>query len=171
MGKFKQFLEQILFRNGERNNSPSWAFLEGFRVPDIDKPELEYLFRIRIVATPWFGIFLHKLSLPDSRQILHNHPFPFVSIILKGGYIEFIPGPYYAKSNHVKRINIKRFGSKKNPLSSYHWIAELDRTPTWTLVLVGRRKRIWGYLDRNGVYTDFDKSDFNALDSRGSLTE
>lgn len=171
MSKFERILEKISHNRGQRN-SPNWAFMEMFKVPNYDKPDEDYLWRLRIIQTPWFGVYLHKLCGPDPRDTLHNHPWTFVSFILKGGYTEFVPGPYYAQSHYVKRVNVKKFGSKKNPLSSFHWIAELDRTPTWTLVFVGRRKRVWGYLDRDGTYTDYDKHEFNdsytqAMEKRG----
>ena len=165
MGKLERLLEKISHNRGQRN-SPNWAFMELFKVPNYDKPEEDYLWRLRIIQTPWFGIYLHKLCAPDPRDVLHDHPWPFVSFVLKGGYTEFVPGPYYAQSRYVKRMNVKPFHN------SYHWIAELDRTPTWTLVFVGRRRRVWGYLDRDGIRTDYDKHSFNdqyqaALDKRG----
>ncbi len=162
----RKTIDRILFRHGAKNNSPKWAFMEGFRVPDIEDPTKDYLWRLRLIQTPWFGIYLHKLCGPDARSELHDHPWSFISFVLRGGYTEFVPGPYYAQSRYVKRVNVKRFNK------SYHWIAELDRTPTWTLVFVGRRRRVWGYLDRDGIRTDFDKHEFNdsylkALATRG----
>jgi hypothetical protein len=140
--------------------------MELFKVPNYDKADEDYLWRLRVIQTPLFGIYLHKLCGPDPRDTLHDHPWSFTSFVLSGGYIEFVPGPYYAQSRHVNHVNVKRFNK------SYHWIAELDRTPTWTLVFVGRRRRVWGYLDRDGKRTDFDKHEFNdsylnALASRG----
>lgn len=165
MGRLERLLEKISHNRGQRN-SPNWAFMELFKVPDYDHPETDYLWRLRIIQTPWGGIYLHKLCGPDPRDTLHDHPWPFVSFVLKGGYLEFVPGPFYAQSRYVKRMNVKRFNE------SYHWIAELDQTPTWTLVFVGRRKRVWGYLDRDGIRTDYDKHQFNdqyhaALVTRG----
>lgn len=161
-----KLIDKIIFRNGTRNNSPRWALMEGFRVPDMDDPSKDYLWRLRLIQTPLGGIYLHKLCGPDSRSVLHNHPWSFVSFVLSGGYTEFVPGPYYAQSRYVKRVNVKPFNN------SYHWIAELDKTPTWTLVFVGRRRRVWGYLDPDGTYTDYDKHVNNAtyqeaLNARG----
>lgn len=156
MGKLERVLEKISHNRGQRN-SPNWAFMELFKVPNFDKPEEDYLWRLRIIQTPWFGIYLHKLCSPDPRDILHDHPWPFTSFVLKGGYVEFVPGPYYAKSRHVKRVNVKRFNN------SYHWIADLDSTPTWTLVFVGRRRRVWGYLDRDGKRTPYNEHENNDL--------
>lgn len=165
MGRLERFLEKISHGRGQRN-SPNWAIMELFKVPYKENPNEDYMWRLRILQTPFFGVYLHKLGGPDDRAILHDHPWPFVSFVLKGGYTEFVPGPYYATSRYIKRINVKRFNN------SYHWIAELDRTPTWTLVFVGRRRRVWGYLDRDGVRTDYNKHEFNdqylnALATRG----
>lgn len=153
-----QVFDKTLFRNGQKRNSPNWAFMEGFRVPHYDDPTKDYLWRLRIIATPWFGVFLHKLCTPDPRAVLHNHPWPFMSIVVKGGYTECVPSEIpgiYAQSKIVKRFNVKRFNN------SYHWIDRLHKTPTWTLVFVGRRRRVWGYLEPDGTYTDFDKHPFN----------
>lgn len=35
-------------------------------------------------------------------------------------------------------------------------VDRLHRTPTWTLLLVGRRCREWGYLDPDGTWTRYD---------------
>lgn len=153
---FFRIFNKFIFRNGTRVNSPYWAILQGFKIPHMDHPEVDYLWRLRIIQTPWFGIMLHKINTPDARDTLHDHPWPMLSFVLRGGYTEFVPGPYYARSNYVKRVNWK---PRKN---SFHWIAELDRTPTWTLVFVGKRRSDnWGYLDRDGTFTAFDKHPFN----------
>lgn len=165
MGKVERLIVKLSRKRGQRS-SPNWAFMELFRVPDLDFPERDYLWRLRILQTPWAGLYLHKLCQADSRSVLHSHPWAFVSFVLRGGYTEYVPGAQYAVPRQVKHLNVKRFNK------SYHWIDSLWRTPTWTLVFVGRRKRVWGYLDRDGTYTDFDKHRFmddftKALESRG----
>lgn len=140
------------------NRSPDWAFMEKFIVPNYDTPKIPYLTRWRIIQTPVFGIYLHKIGTPDPRDTLHNHPWAFTAIILRGGYLEAVPGsgtPYPVRWKPVRWINIKRFHN------SFHWIMSLDRTPTWTLMFVGRRRRVWGYLDREGVFTKFHEHQFN----------
>lgn len=153
-------------QRGQRN-SPRWALLELFRVPHYDHPSTDYLWRLRLFQTPLCGVFLHKLCTPDPRDTLHNHPWAFASVVLRGGYTEYVPDWInYARPHRVRRLNVKRFNR------SFHWIAELDRTPTWTLVFVGRRRRTWGYLDRDGILTPFDQHEFNdhfhaAMEARG----
>jgi hypothetical protein len=160
----KALIRKILFRNGLKNNSPRWAFLEGFEVPDFDNPEVTYLARIRIIQTPWFGVYVHRLGTPDARKSLHNHPWPFVSFLLRGQYTEMVPCnceelticQHYAVPRRVRFMNIKPYNK------SWHWIDEVHRTPVWTLVFVGRRRRTWGYMERDATYYDFDKSPYNA---------
>ena len=137
--------------------SPNWAFMEKFVVPHYDDPKgTPYLVRWRLIQCPWFGVYLHKLGTEDPRDVLHNHPWGFVSFIIKGGYDEFTPSRIgYAESRRIRFINVKRFSN------SFHWISNLHRTPTWTLMFVGRRRRVWGYLDRDGTYTDYNKHVFN----------
>ena len=137
------------------NRSPNWAFMESFTVPHYDDPKQTYLWRLRIVQTPLFGIYLHRLGTPDPRDTLHDHPWPFLSLVLRGGYTEFVRGrTTYAEPRRVRVLNVKR-------LRDAHWISELDRTPTWTLMFVGRRQRVWGYWDRDGTFTEYDLHPFN----------
>lgn len=123
--------------------SARWAFMEKFEVPYFDKPEINYLTRWRLVQTPWFGFYLHRFDAPDSRPTLHDHPWPFLSIMLRGGYVErrLDPQTLEVDEHHtVRHLNwMPAFGA--------HSIMRLLRTPTWSLVLVGRRARIWGYVE------------------------
>lgn len=128
-----------------------WAFMERFEVPDLDEPDRLYLSRLRIIQTPWFGVYLHRFDGPDSRDTLHDHPWPFVSVILRGGYVEYRLYPEHGGlPHHVRRLNVKR-------ASDTHYIERLDRTPSYSLMLVGRRQREWGYVDRDGTWTKYDE--------------
>jgi hypothetical protein len=141
--------------------SKHWAFFERFEVPDYDDPELLYLTRWRLVQTPWFGVYLHRLGGPDPRATLHDHPWNFVSIVLWGGYTERVcqgrshDGSPQTNWRDVRWINVK-------PALGLHSIRRLFRAPTWTLMLVGRRQRTWGYLDDDGTWTPFDEHPHNA---------
>lgn len=138
------------------NRSPNWAFMQRFEVPNYDS-DGNYLVRWRLVQTPWFGIYLHRFEGPDPRPTLHDHPWNFRSLVLRGGYTEYTAGVrdgIYAEPRRVRRFNRKR-------AVDLHWISELTRVPTWTLMFVGRRKRVWGYLDRDGTWTAFDEHPYN----------
>lgn len=140
------------------NRSPDWAFMQRFEIPTFDEPLENYLTRLRIIQTPWFGIYLHRIDTPDSRPTLHDHPWSFLAIVLRGGYQERVPavGPERDTAQHtVRRFNFKR-------ATDLHFISRLLRAPTWTLVLTGRRKRVWGYRDHNG-WTRFDEHPHNDV--------
>lgn len=136
--------------------SPRWAFMERFEVPDYDEPERNYLTRWRLIQTPWFAIYLHRMDGPDPRPTLHDHPWPFVSFVLRGGYDERRLDPMTMlvdPRRRVRWVNVM-------PLEGAHAIINLLRTPTWTFLLVGRRVKTWGYLepfDNHWRWTEFDK--------------
>lgn len=133
----------------QAQRSTRWAFMERFEVPDYDHPERNYLTRWRVVQTPWFAVCLHRFDGPDPRPTLHDHPWPFLSIVLRGGYQEVTS--YTLPLGHsVEHVNVKQ-------ATDLHYIRRLHRTPTWTLMLVGRRRRTWGYRDRDGTWTPFDE--------------
>lgn len=139
------------------NRSPNWAFMQRFEVPDYDTDGI-YLTRWRVIQTPLFGVYVHRFYGPDPRPTLHDHPWNFLSLVLRGGYTEFTPDPadsyVYAFPRQVRRWNRKR-------ATDLHWISELGRVPTWTLMLVGRRKRVWGYVEPDGTWTRFDEHPYN----------
>ena len=103
-----------------------------------------------------FGVFIHRMDAPDPGLDLHDHPFWFASLILWGGYTEercrsFL-APYWAA--RAERLNIARRGNRRHrrwlsvastPLHFCHRITELDRSPTWTLVVRGRKLQKWAF--------------------------
>ena len=118
-----------------------YRILDRFVIPNLDNPDQLYLTRWRIIETPWFGFFLHRFDGPDSRPVLHDHPWSFVSIILRGSYIEhrLTLTDRSVRVRRIRFINVMR-------RDDAHFIDHIERTPTWSLLLVGKRRRTWGYL-------------------------
>lgn len=149
--------------------APRWAFMDKFEIPDLDDPTRNYLTRWRLVQTPWIALYLHRFDGPDSRPILHDHPWPFLSIVLRGGYTEHrMGGDQVVRTRLVTRASYM-------PVWAAHFIERLHREPTWTLVVVGRRQRRWGYWEpiRHAIWrwTAFDEHEYDtefgaALDAR-----
>jgi hypothetical protein len=109
-------------------------------------PNPPQLWRLRILDTPWFGIYLHKWYLPDN-QPFHNHPFNFVSFILRGGYYEGFYG-------NPRGTIYRRFGHwHKTSHGTFHKVLVLEETPTWTLIFRGRRLSTWGFKVDDVFYT------------------
>ena len=96
-----------------------------------------------------FNIFLHKFLKSDIDD-LHDHPWPYATLILKGGYWEWRP-QFNSKGEKVGEI-AKWCGAgsfRIAPANSYHRV-ELDPNVTcWTLFMPGPKQRDWGFLVRN----------------------
>ena len=115
-----------------------------------DEPYLEryYLFLKDRDRFP-FNIFLHKFLKGDPDDV-HDHPWPYATLILKGGYYEWLP-QFDSKGNKIAEICVWRGpGSFRIcRANSYHRI-ELDPSVTaWTLFMPGPKKRDWGFLVNN----------------------
>ena len=96
-----------------------------------------------------FNIFLHHFLKGDPDDV-HDHPWPYMTIILKGGYYEWIP-QFAADGKKIGEIarwcgpgSVRMAGA-----TSYHRI-ELDPdVDCWTLFMPGPQQREWGFLVNN----------------------
>lgn len=112
-----------------------------------------YMRRIPILTTPWFGIRLHGIVLPDQRQPLHNHPFAWWwSFVISGGYIETRREPGGPLEFRVYAPCGKN--GMRGP-ATFHRI-ETVRPRTWTLFVHGKRIARWGFQMPDGTYVDAD---------------
>ena len=96
-----------------------------------------------------FNVFLHKFLKSDPDD-LHDHPWSYATIILKGGYYEWIP-TYDTKGRKLTEVAVWRGpGSYRvSSADSFHRI-ELDPTVTcWTLFMPGPQQRDWGFMVRD----------------------
>jgi hypothetical protein len=93
-----------------------------------------------------FNIFVHKFLKSDPDDV-HDHPWPYATLILKGGYHEWVPifngqGIKIGETRHWRKPGHFRICRP----SSYHRI-ELDPNITaWTLFMPGPQVREWGFL-------------------------
>jgi hypothetical protein len=115
-----------------------------------DEPYIEryYLFLKDRDRFP-FNVFLHKFLKGDPDDV-HDHPWPYATLILKGGYYEWLP-QFDSKGNKIAEMCVWRGpGSfRVCRANSYHRI-ELDPSVTaWTLFMPGPKKRDWGFLVNN----------------------
>jgi len=100
-----------------------------------------------------FNITLHKVLESDEPQ-LHDHPWDWGALILKGGYWEHTPqGKFWRGPGSL------RFRKAED----LHWL-ELAKDkdgkniPCWSLFYMGKKQKEWGFLP-------FNQSD--KLDERG----
>ena len=113
----------------------------------------KYLVRWTLLS--FFGLFsikVHKIYISDP-AVLHDHPWSYISIILKGGYAETrefkdSSGITFGVSTYYKPGSIL-FRSGKYP----HRIVILDSKVATTIVITGPKFRKWGFVE-NGVWKD-----------------
>lgn len=124
-----------------------------------------YLFRLPMFwskdpkkrTTGLFSIRLHHIQYPDTDRYPHDHPWPFVSFILRGGYRERWDtaghwSPRYRR--HVKRVSF-------HTRTDLHLIDGFDRGSgpeggAWTMIFTGRERKKygsdkgWGFMTPEG---------------------
>ena len=96
-----------------------------------------------------FNVFLHKFLKSDPDDV-HDHPWSYATLILKGGYWEWIP-QFNSAGQKIGEVAAWRGPGhfRISPARSYHRI-ELDPAVTaWTLFMPGPKQRDWGFLVRN----------------------
>jgi hypothetical protein len=102
-----------------------------------------------------FNFFLHKFLKSDPDD-LHDHPWGYATLILKGGYWEWVPIVGFNIITGKDEILGER-RAWRGPghfrvckAESFHRI-QLDPTvkECWTLFMPGLKKRNWGFLTHN----------------------
>lgn len=96
-----------------------------------------------------FNIFLHRFLKSDPDD-LHDHPWNYATLILKGGYWEVIPtdcGPirFGDGSLNTKKVWRGPGHFRMCAADTFHRV-ELDpNVECWTLFMPGKQKREWGF--------------------------
>lgn len=114
---------------------PRWKHIR-----DIDRPDDIYLSRLMLVRLPWFGIYLHIIRRPDWAHCQHDHPWPFTTIILRGGYEEMV-----GDKTFVRRPGYVGY----RPRGFEHRITRLLTATAVTLVFRGRNHESWGFRTKD----------------------
>ena len=95
-----------------------------------------------------FNIFLHKFLKGDPDDV-HDHPWPYATLILKGGYYEYTPsfenGKMVGETKHWRGPGHFRVCGAY----SHHRIELKPGVTAWTLFMPGPHKREWGFLVNN----------------------
>lgn len=103
----------------------------------------------------WYGLRLHCIECSDADRELHDHPFSFVSIILRGGYWEHTPdgrrtwyGPgsvVFRSAEALHRLELENSIESGGTWHGYPTIVRVPRK-AWTLVIRGPHRRRWGFV-------------------------
>lgn len=104
------------------------------------------------------GVVLHRFTEPDHGDP-HDHPFPFTSFIICGGYEERVYDP---SGNEV--TNFRRPGDCfRVPAKRIHRITRLLDGECWTLILPGpweRKSRFWQFRDDGAFSRAWDEHEW-----------
>lgn len=114
-----------------------------------------------IPRNPFINVYLHHFLSSDDDRALHDHPWWFVSLILRGGYIEMgesAEGKMTAlcrtavtdiRSPFWRRCIAFRPATHRHRVVLAHSVVlattEEREQPCWTLIVTGRRSREWGF--------------------------
>ena len=93
-----------------------------------------------------FNVTLHKIVRSDD-PIMHDHPWPYLTIVLKGGYWEHTPLITKDGRNIGDTTKWRGPGSIIwRKAKELHWL-ELDNDePATTLFFMGPQQREWGFV-------------------------
>jgi hypothetical protein len=126
---------------------PKFAFMQWFDIASKVNPDKVYLRRLRVVQTPWFGVYLHWIYETDTDRYPHDHPWKFWSFILRGTYSEDV---FYSLNGDPDRRTWKRWSIHDMPMNMAHRITSIS-DGLLTLVFVGRRRGTWYFWTPEGL--------------------
>lgn len=110
---------------------PRW----GFRRSDITDYMQRWIFH-----TPFGTLRVHKILRSDDDRHLHDHPWSFASLILRGRYFDVFPGG--SRSYRPGDVNVKSH-------EDLHKLVVIEG-PVWTLVVTGPKRKSWGFVTEKG---------------------
>lgn len=130
-------MKRRLYKSGSR-----WAFFRWTFTPS------GYITRLFLAHTPWGGVMVHFINGPDPEPDPHNHPVTFLSLILRGGYIEKrvefpLPGIKAEWFRRVKWFNFVRAGKHIHSIT-HVWPV------TITLAFYGPKRLTWSFFTPDG---------------------
>lgn len=126
----RKSIAQITRRSVYRNHPPVLIRL-GER---LGLPSCPYVIRWR-VETPLGSVRVHHWLGPDDDRAFHDHPWWFVTVVLRGGYTDRNP----AGEDRL------RAGSVRFRPAPYRHTVIPDPGGAWTLLVTGRPLRAWGF--------------------------
>jgi hypothetical protein len=115
-----------------------------------------YMTRWSLFETSWLSARVHYIATPDHDRHLHDHPWTFLSIVLRGGYVECRPVDlepcFSALMPNEEEFTTaeRRAGSIAiRQATDRHRIA-IVRPDTWTLFVYGPKRQWWGFFTPGG---------------------
>lgn len=121
-----------------------------------------YLERWTLGQAFGYGVYLHHFLGDDWAIDPHDHPRRFISIGLKGWYYEDV---FKAEGTLKSTKRFKAPWIRSFPASHLHRVRAVECGNVWTLVIVLRKSRYWGFV-RDGVWLPFKDYVFGGKSSK-----
>jgi hypothetical protein len=110
----------------------------------LGRPECPYLHRWVFVAFG-FAIRVHHWIRSDDKRFKHNHPWSYLTFVLKGGYTDV-----FDAYGEERRQTLKTFSLAYRPKTHTHYV-EVPKGGCWTVLLTPPPSQKWGFFV-NGVF-------------------
>ena len=92
----------------------------------------------------WFNLYLHNFKRSDDDRALHDHPWWNVSIVLSGGYLEYLPDEVVKLRKPWRPWTPWRLVFRK--ATAAHRIEMIQGVgAVWSLFVTGPTVREWGF--------------------------
>ena len=118
-------------------NPPEAAMFKNIKTEIRSQDGTLHFRRWRLIETKYFRFYVHQIFQSDKDPHLHNHPWHFVSFIVKGRYAERRSNGVYKQFKGPLGINFHR-------AKTYHKITLLSKQAVSLFFAFGKY-RPWGY--------------------------
>lgn len=109
-----------------------WRFAWG---EPLGLEECPYVIRW-IAEAPWISVRVHHWLGPDDDRAFHDHPWSFLTFVVRGGYIDMHPGGFDMLWAPAVRFR---------PALHRHTVVPHPEVGAWTVLLTGPIVRPWGF--------------------------
>lgn len=95
-----------------------------------------------------YSIRVHHILRSDLDRHLHDHPWPYITFILRGGYWEVTDNPH-----SLTGVQWKWYGPGSILIRGRDHRHRLELpfgTTTWTVFMMGRKVNNWGFFTPEG---------------------
>lgn len=141
-------------------------FKKFFLVKEIvSKQGVIHFRRYRLLQTPWFAIYIHQICKSDLDKDMHDHPWHFISFILKGAYKEVSKA--YPLFNETISNEFHVGDMIKHHAKDAHQITLLT-DEVWTLVFTSGHSGEWGYQTPQGW---INHKEYRAIKNKEKLAD
>jgi hypothetical protein len=91
--------------------------------------------RYQLVKTRWFNVYLHQLYAPNWHPECHDHPWGFIAVLLRHGYLERVGDKDYRR--RVGSVLFRPATFTHNVITPYG--------ESWSIIFTTAKSRDWGF--------------------------